>query len=245
MNGRIVLVTGASRGLGRAMAVDLGRRGAHVVVHHRRNEALAQQTCEAVVAAGGTAEPLRFDLRDGAEVRAAIDGLVAAHGRVDGLVHNAAVVSDAPFAMLDEAAWSDVIDTNLNGAFRVTRAVIRPMLARRSGAIVLVGSVAGQQGSPTQAAYSAAKAGLAGLCRTLAREVGPRGVRVNCLVPGLIDAGMTQRTDRRAVQQTAEHIPLGRLGRAEEVAQVATFLVSDAASYVHGALWTVDGGLTA
>jgi 3-oxoacyl-[acyl-carrier protein] reductase len=222
---RRVLVTGASRGLGQAIAIAFAADGAHVWVGHARNTKAADATVETIRAAGGSASPLAFDV-------------------TDVLVHAAGIARDSLFVLSEPDDWDEPIRVNLGGALRTTRAVVRSMLSAGKGTIVLVGSVAGGHASPGQAGYSASKGGLEALGRTLAAELAPRGIRVNVLVPGLCAAGMAQRLDRRILQDRVARIPVGRLGRADEIASVALFLASDAASYVVGQSIVVDGGLT-
>lgn len=241
---KIVLVTGATGGLGEAITRRLAADGALVLAHYRRSEAPAAELAASIQDSGGRAEPIGFDIRDGTAVTAAIRSITDTHGRLDGVVNNAGVVLDGPFAVMDEAAWTEVVQTNLTGTFLVCRAAARAMLAKRSGFLLNVSSVAGLRASPFQANYSAAKAGMLGLTRTLARELGPKGIRVNAVIPGLIAAGMGARVDRRHARAVVERVPLGRAGTAEEVAAAVAFLASDEAAYVHGAELTVDGGLT-
>jgi len=244
LDGRTALVTGGSRGLGRAIALRLAGAGAHVAIGFHRGEAAAADTAGAIAAAGGSASLCRFDVTDVAAVAAAVDALVAERGGIDVLCHAAGVVRDALFALSSPDDWQEPLRVNLGGALAVARAAVRPMLARGGGAIVLVGSVAGLRASPGQAGYAASKGGILALSATLAAELAPRGVRVNALVPGLIAAGMVQRLDRRVVEDKVRRIPLGRLGKADEVADAALFLASDASSYVVGQALVVDGGLS-
>jgi 3-oxoacyl-[acyl-carrier protein] reductase len=241
---RQVLVTGASGGLGRAIAIAFAREGAHVWVGFASRAEAAAETCRAARDAGGTATPLGFDVTDGGAVTAAIERAASERGAIDVLVHAAGVVRNSLFALSGPEDWDDPLRVSLGGALRVSRAVVRSMLAARRGAIILIGSVAGLRASPGQAAYSAAKGGLVALTRTLAAELAPRGVRVNMVVPGLIAAGMASRLDRRAVDAHLARIPLGRLGTADELAATVVFLASDAASYVIGQAIVVDGGLS-
>jgi 3-oxoacyl-[acyl-carrier protein] reductase len=215
-----------------------------VWVGHARNTRAAEATVETIRAAGGSASPLVFDVTDSAAVEAAIAAAVAERGGIDVLVHAAGIARDALFALSEPDDWDEPIRVNLGGALRTTRAVVRSMLSAGTGAIVLVGSVAGGRASPGQAGYAASKGGLEALGKTLAAELAPRGIRVNVLVPGLFAAGMAQRLDRRIIQDRVARIPVGRLGRADELASVAVFLASDAASYIVGQAIVVDGGLT-
>jgi len=242
--GASVLVTGASRGLGRAIAVAFGVERAHVWVGFARRVDEAEESVRLVQEAGGSAAPLRFDVTVSSEVEAAVGAAVAERGGLDVLVHAAGVGRDSLFALSEPDDWDEPIRVNLGGALRVTRAALRPMLAAGRGAIVHIGSVAGMRASPGQAGYSASKGGLVALVRTLAAELAPRGIRVNAVVPGLCAAGMARRLDRRIVAERLGRIPLGRLGRGEEVAQVALFLASDRSRYVVGQAIAVDGGLS-
>jgi 3-oxoacyl-[acyl-carrier protein] reductase len=239
-----VVVTGASRGLGRSIAVAFGREGAHVYAGYRAQVAGAEQTLSELCGAGGSGAVLGFDVTRSEAVEAAVRRVVGERGRVDVWVNCAAVARDNLFPLMAAEEWSEPIDVNLNGVYHCCRAVARHMLACRSGAIINVASVAGIHASPGQAGYSASKGGLLALNRTLAAELGPYGVRVNAVVPGLLTTGMAARLNRGVLEEKRRHIPLGRLGSGEEVAEAVLFLASSAASYVIGQALVVDGGLT-
>jgi 3-oxoacyl-[acyl-carrier protein] reductase len=241
---RTVVVTGASRGLGRDLAVAFAREGAFVFVGWRVHEAEAAQTLAQARAAGGDGAALRFDTRSGEQVNAAVDQVIAQRGSVDVLVNNAGVARDEPFALMTEEAFDEVVAVNLGGVFRCCRAVARPMMAARRGAIVNVASIAGWRASPGQANYAASKGGVVALTATLAAELAPKGIRVNAVVPGLLSTGMATRLDRRLLERKAAAIPLQRLGTGEEIASVVLFLASDEAAYVTGHALVADGGLS-
>jgi len=238
--GKQVLVTGASGGIGRAIAIAFAAEQAHVWVGFATKSDAADETCRAAREAGGRATPLQFDVTD----TNAITTAIAMTGTLDVLVNAAGVMRNNLFALSERDDWETPLRVNLSGALDVTRAVLRPMLAARRGAIIHIGSVAGLRASPGQVGYSASKGGLVALTRTLAAELAPRGIRVNCVVPGLIATGMASRLDRRSVGALVEHIPLGRMGTGDEVANLVVFLASDAASYVIGQAIVVDGGLS-
>ncbi len=238
--GRTALVTGASRGLGRAIAIELGAAGARVHVGFRAQAEAAAETCAEILAAGGSATPCQLDQASPTSV----DEAMASLGSVDVVINNAAIGWDEPFASMSMRAFDDVVRTDLVGVFAVCRAVARPMMARRAGAIVNVVSVAGLRASPGQANYAAAKAGVVALTQTMAAELGPFGVRVNAVAPGYLDTGMALTIDRRLLERRTQGIPLRRLGKAREVASCVSFLASDEASYVTGHTFVVDGGLS-
>lgn len=240
---RNVLVTGASQGLGRAIVEAFGREGAHVGIGYRSHESDARESLERVKAAGGSGVLLNFDVRDVAAVEAAF-ATFSAHGGLDVLVNSAAVLRDQFAAFLSPAEWDEVIAVNLNGTFYCCRNAIRAMLPRRRGAIVNVSSIAGGRASPGQANYAASKGAVESLTATLGAELAPRGIRVNAVVPGLLDTGMGRRLDRRVAERARASIPLARFGEAAEVAAVVLFLASDEASYVVGQSIVVDGGLS-
>jgi 3-oxoacyl-[acyl-carrier protein] reductase len=240
-----VVVTGASRGLGRAIALAFAAQGAHVVIGYRARLEDAVRVKELAIEAGGAATLWACDMQDPAAIEAGLDQIIAERGAVDVLVNNAAVVQDAPFALMTQESWDDVIRVNLGGVFACCRAVARSMMAKRKGAIVNVASVAGIHASPGQTNYAASKGAILAFTRTLAAELARQGIRVNAVIPGLLSTGMVTRLDHRIAQQKKQLIPLGRFGTAEEVADVVLFLASPAAAYIIGQSIVVDGGLTA
>lgn len=243
MGGRVAFVTGASRGIGRACAVALGAEGHRVGVCYGHDDQGAEETCKAVEAAGGQALAVRADVVDQAAVDAAFTKVEDAFGRVEVLVANAGITRDGLFVRMSEEQWTDVLRTNLDGAFHALRRATPGMLRARFGRIVTVSSVGGLAGAAGQANYAAAKAGLIGLTRALARELGPRTVTANVVAPGPISTAMTDVLSEDRKQEMVGAVPLGRFGTPEEVAAVVAFLCSDAAAYVNGAVVPVDGGM--
>jgi 3-oxoacyl-[acyl-carrier protein] reductase len=240
---RSVLVTGASRGLGRTIAARFAAEGAVVHVGYRARVDEAAATVEAIAASGGRAHAVSLDVTDPASVEAAL-AEVSAHGPIDVLVNNAAIVNDGHFGMMSREAFEEVIAVDLVGVFTLCRAVARPMMARKRGAIVNVASVAGLRASPGQANYAAAKAGVVGLTQPMAAELGRHGVRVNAVAPGFLDTGMARAMDRKQLESVVGATALRRVGTGDEVASAVLFLASDEASYVVGHVLVVDGGLS-
>ncbi len=240
MDKRIALVTGASRGIGRSISLALAATGCHVVVNFRKNEADAQETLALVEKAGGTGELCPFDVADTMASDAAIERLVTAHRRIDILVNNAGIRQDALLVFMQPEQWANVIATNLNSFYNLTKPVVKQMALQRWGRVVSVASTAGQTGVEGQANYAAAKAGVIGASKALAREVAKRGVTVNVLAPGFIETDMTSDLPR---EQMIAKIPAGRFGKPEEVAAAAVFLCSDAAAYITGAVLNINGGV--
>ena len=243
MGGRVALVTGASRGIGRACAVALAADGHRVAVCYGHDAEGAEETAAAIEAAGGEAVVVAADVCDPAAVDAAFGRAEEAFGRVEVVVANAGITRDGLFLRMTDDQWGAVVRTNLDGAFHTIRRAAPGMLRARFGRIVAVGSVAGLSGSGGQANYAAAKAGLVGLVRAVARELASRNVTANVVAPGPITTGMTDALSDERRQEMAGQVPLGRFGSAEEVAAVVAFLCSDAAGYVTGAVVPVDGGL--
>jgi 3-oxoacyl-[acyl-carrier protein] reductase len=241
LEGRVSLVTGASRGIGRAIAAALAAEGAHVVLGGRDAARLAEAT-EAIRAAGGSAEPLALDVADRASVEGAVSSVLASRGRLDHLVNNAGITRDNLLLRMKDEEWQQVLATNLTGVFLCTQAALKPMLKQRSGRIVSISSVVGLAGNSGQANYAASKAGIVGFTRSVAREVASRGITANAVAPGFVETDMTAAMTDRAREAVLGAIPMGRVGRAEDVAAAVVFLVSDAAAYVTGQVLAVDGG---
>jgi len=245
LDGRVALVTGGSRGIGAAVCAELGAAGARVVVNYVRDAAAAERVCDEVRAAGGEAVALAGDVSTPAGAQALVDGVEQDVGEIDVLVNNAGITRDNLIMKLSEDDWRQVIDTNLAGAFFTCRAVARPMLKRRRGAIVNMSSVVGIHGNPGQTNYAASKAGLIGLTKALAKELGGRGIRVNAIAPGYIETELTDALPEEARAEILRSTPLRRLGRPADVAAAVRFLASDAAAFVTGDVLAVDGGLGA
>jgi len=243
LEGKIALVTGGSRGIGRAIAKVLAERGATVVLSYQGNEAAAAETVKAITDAGGKAQAVRFDVSDTQACAQAVEGVVKEHGRLDVLVNNAGVAIDGLLMRVKDDDWDKTVDTNLRGAFALMRAASRPMMKQKGGAIVNVSSIVGEMGNAGQAAYAASKAGLIGLTKSVARELASRNIRANVVTPGFITTDMTEGLAEDLKTEMADATPLGRIGAPEEVAKAVAFLVSDDASYVTGAVLKVNGGM--
>lgn len=234
-----VIVTGGSRGIGRAIVAAFTALGAKVWFTYNKHEAEADTVC-----ADTGAIKVQCPQGEDATIEQTVDAIVKESGGVDVLVNNAGITSDQFVMMMPADDWHKVIDTNLNGAFRWVKAVSRPMLIRRSGCIVNIASVAGMVGIGGQTNYAASKGGLLAFTRALAAEFGPKGIRVNAVVPGFIETDMTAKMPRQIKHQNLERIVLKRFGKPEEIAGIVTFLASDAASYIVGQAIVADGGLT-
>jgi 3-oxoacyl-[acyl-carrier protein] reductase len=243
LDGRVALVTGGSRGIGRAIALELAQAGAAVGVNYRAGKDAADEVVAAIEAAGGRAVALQADVSDAGAAAGLIDACEEALGELDVLVCNAGITRDGLIARLTSEQWTEVIDTNLAGPFYLCQASSRRMLRRKRGSIVLMSSVVGVHGNAGQTNYSASKAGLIGLAKSLARELGSRNIRVNVVAPGYIATELTDVLPDAAREGILASTPLKRLGEVEDVARAVRFLASDASSFVTGAVLGVDGGL--
>ena len=241
LSGRVAVVTGASRGIGRAIATRLASCGAIVVAAARGDN--AQATVDAIQLAGGQAEAVALDVTDAAAAEAAIAAAVGRHGRIDILVNNAGITRDQLMLRLKREDWDAVLATNLTSAYTLTQAVLKPMIRQRSGRVICISSVVGQSGNPGQANYAASKAGLIGFAKAVALEVASRNITVNVVAPGMIETDMTQAIADKAREALVARIPLGRLGAPDEVAAAVAFLASDEAAYITGQVLAVNGGM--
>ncbi len=241
--GQVAIVTGAARGIGAAIARDLAAAGAHVVVCYRGEQAKAEAVVDDIVTRSGSAEALGFDVAVASAVDEAVRGVVARLGKVDVLVNNAGVSADALIVRISDEQWQRVLDVNLKGVFNCTKSVARPMMRARTGRIINLSSVVGVTGNAGQAAYAAAKAGIIGFTKSTARELAGRGITANVVAPGFIETDMTEGLDQSARDMYRAMIPLGRMGRGEDVAAAVTFLAGPGAGYITGQVIHINGGL--
>ena len=241
LTGKIALVTGASRGIGRAIALRLAERGATIVAAARGDH--AQAVVDELNAAGRTAEAVSLDVTDAAAVEKLPGDIVERHGRLDILVSNAGIARDQLLMRMKREDWDAVLATNLTATFLLAQAAMRPMLKQRAGRIIAISSVVGQMGNAGQSNYAASKAGMIGFAKALAREVASRSITVNVVAPGLIDTDMTRAITEKAQNDWSAQIPLGRLGTADDVAGAVCFLASDEAAYITGHVLAVNGGM--
>jgi 3-oxoacyl-[acyl-carrier protein] reductase len=239
---KVALVTGASRGLGQAIARALAQEGAAIAAVARSEDAL-KDTLDSIRALGGIAEPFAFDVADEPAVDAAVEKIAARFGHIDVLVNNAGVTRDGLLMRMKAEDWDAVINTNLKGAFHLTKPVGRLMVKQRSGRIINISSVIGLMGNAGQANYAASKAGLIGFTKSVAREFASRGITCNVVCPGFIETDMTKGLGEDLRKKLLEKIPLARLGQPDDVAGVVAFLASPAANYITGQILTVDGGM--
>ncbi|MFY7804440.1 MAG: 3-oxoacyl-[acyl-carrier-protein] reductase [Limnoraphis robusta] len=239
---QVAIITGASRGIGRAIAIALASEGANIVVNYASSSGAADELVSEITNSGGNAIALQADVSQADQVDTLISSVMEKWGRIDILVNNAGITRDTLLLRMKPEEWQAVIDLNLTGVFLCTRAVSKIMLKQRSGRIINIASVAGQMGNPGQANYSAAKAGVIGFTKTVAKELASRGLTVNAVAPGFIETDMTK--DLKNTEDILKFIPLGRYGQPQEVAGMVRFLAADpAAAYITGQVFNVDGGM--
>jgi 3-oxoacyl-[acyl-carrier protein] reductase len=243
LEGKIALVTGASRGIGREIALEFARQGANVVVNYAGSEQKALEVVEEIKKLGREAFAFQCNVADAEQVQQMVKETIERFGRLDILVNNAGITRDNLLMRMKEEDWDDVLNINLKGVFLCTKAVTRQMMKQRSGRIINISSIVGVSGNAGQANYVAAKAGVIGLTKTSAKELAPRGITVNAIAPGFITTDMTNQLSEEVSQEMLKQIPLGRFGEPSDIAKVAVFLASDAANYMTGQTLHVDGGM--
>ena len=243
LDGKIAVVTGASRGIGRAIALELASQGAFVVVNYNGSKDRAEEVKKEIEAAGGKAEVYQCNVSDFEKCQAFIQDVIKTYGRLDILVNNAGITRDGLLMKMSEADFDSVIETNLKGTFNTIRFASRQMLKQRSGRIINLSSVVGIAGNAGQANYASSKAGVIGLTKAVARELASRGITVNAIAPGFIETEMTEVLSDAVKEASVAQIPLGRFGKPEDIAKTAAFLASDDAGYITGQVIQVDGGM--
>lgn len=242
LTNEVALVTGGSRGIGKAICIALAKEGAHVIVNYNSSPDKAEEVVTEITKAGGSAESIKFDVSNPEEIETAISGILKTK-KIGILVNNAGITKDGLMMRYAVEDWDKVLNTNLRSAFLVSQAVIRSMMKERKGSIVHIGSIVGITGNAGQAAYCAAKAGIIGLTKSMARELAARNIRVNAIAPGFIETDMTHGLTDAQKENLSTVIPLGRTGKAEEIAHAAVYLASSQSSYVTGQTLIVDGGM--
>lgn len=243
LGGKVAIITGASRGIGRATAIELAKAGAKVVVNYAGNQTAAEQVVSLIKEKGGEAIAFKADVSNAEAVDALIKTTQETFGRIDILVNNAGITKDNLLMRMKEEEWDAVINTNLKGIFTCTKAVARSMMKQKSGKIINMTSVVGIMGNAGQSNYAAAKAGVIGFTKSMAKELASRGINVNAIAPGFISTDMTAVLSDQVKDELAHQIPLNRLGNPEDVAAAVLFLASDAANYITGQTIHVDGGM--
>lgn len=243
LHGKAAIVTGGSRGIGKAIALRLAEAGADVLITYARSAEAAEEVVSSIRKMGRKAVAVQADAVSFSKAEEVIETVQAEMGSFDILVNNAGITKDTLIMRMKEEQWDDVIHTNLKSVFNYSKAAIRPMMKARSGSIVNIGSVVGIAGNAGQTNYAASKAGITGFSKSLAKEIASRGIRVNVIAPGYIATEMTGNLDEKVLKSIEDSIPLGRSGKPEEVADAVTFLASDASSYITGAVIQVDGGM--
>jgi 3-oxoacyl-[acyl-carrier protein] reductase len=241
--GRVAVVTGASRGIGRAIALSLAQAGAYVVLNYRGNQTAADASLAAIVEQGGHGELSRFDVANESEIEQAVKKIVDGHNKIDILVNNAGVAADNLLMRISAIDWDQVIGTNLKGTILCTKVVSRHMIRQRFGRILNMSSVAGQTGNAGQSLYAASKAGIIGFTKTIARELASRNVTANVIAPGFIETDMTAKLSEQQREKSVQLIPLGRFGTCQEVADMVVFLAGEKAGYITGQVFSINGGL--
>lgn len=243
LDGKVAIVTGSSRGIGKAIALKLAQKGAKVVVNYAGSQAAAEEVVASIKEAGGEAFSFKADISVETEVNELIKATSEAFGKIDILVNNAGITKDNLLMRMKEADWDAVLNTNLKGVYLCTKAVIKPMMKQRYGKIINITSVVGQMGNPGQGNYAAAKAGVIGFTKSIAKEVASRNITVNAVAPGFITTDMTDELGDKVKEELIKQIPLERLGAPEDVAEAVVFLASDSANYITGQTLNIDGGM--